>query len=226
MISVPIRDKTGREVGTYEFPPDDLAPSVNKQLLHDVAVMYEANRRVGTAKTKSRGQVVGSSQKMYSQKGTGRARAGTRRTPIRRGGGHAFAKTPRDFGYRLPKKAVRLATRMAVLSKFLDQQVTVLDELSVPQPKTKEIAGLLKTLDLDETTCLLTIEQYDANVWKSSRNLPNLRVSPAAELNAYEVLRQRQLVVTKAAMDRIRQSGAAAGGASSSQAESQKTVSP
>lgn len=205
MISVPIRDKTGREVGTYEFPPDELAPRINKQLLHDVVVMYEANRRAGTVKTKSRSEIEGSTQKLYRQKGTGRARAGDKKTPVRRGGGHAFAKRPKDWSYRLPKKAVRLATRMALLSKFEDEQVTVLDALAVEQPKTKDIAGLLKALGLAETTCLLTIEEYDANLWKSSRNLPNLRVSPAADLNAYELLHQKQLLVTKAALDRIRQ---------------------
>jgi large subunit ribosomal protein L4 len=204
MISLPIQDKTGRNVGTYEFDPSELAPAVNKQLLHDVVVMYEANRRVGTVKTKSRGMVAGSTRKLFRQKGTGRARAGTIRTPTRRGGGHAFAKVPVDWGYRLPKKAVRLATRMAVLSKFQDGQVTVLDELAVGEPKTKVVSTVLKALGLNKTTCLLAIECHDPNVWRSSRNIANLRVAPAAELNAYDVLHQKQLVVTKAALDRLR----------------------
>jgi large subunit ribosomal protein L4 len=204
MISVPIHNKNGQEVGTYEFDPQDLASDVNKQLLHDVVVMYETNRRQGSSQTKNRGDVKGSKKKMYRQKGTGRARMGNKRTPIRRGGGHTWGKRPIDFGYRLPKKAVALATRMALLSKFLDKEVKVLDELSIGAPRTKEVAALVSALGLAKSSCLLAIENYDANVWKSARNIPMLAVSPAADLNAYDVLHRKTLVVTKGALDRIR----------------------
>lgn len=204
MISLPVRDKTGQDVGTYEFDPAELAPGVNRQLLHDVVVMYEANNRAGTAQTKSRGMVQGSTKKLYRQKGTGRARAGAKRTPVRRGGGMTFAKVPRDFGYRLPKKAIRLATRMALLSKFLDGEAIVLDELSVGEPKTKAVVGVLKALGVDRESCLLAIEQYDQNIWKSARNVATLRVSPSRDLNARDLLCQRRLVVTKAALDSLR----------------------
>jgi len=204
MISVPIHNKSGQEVGTYEFDPQDLASDVNKQLLHDVVVMYETNRRQGSSQTKNRGDVKGSKKKMYRQKGTGRARMGNKRTPIRRGGGHTWGKRPIDFGYRLPKKAVALATRMALLSKFLDKEVKVLDELSIGAPRTKEVAALVSALGLAKSSCLLAIENYDANVWKSARNIPTLAVSPAADLNAYDVLHRKTLVVTKGALDRIR----------------------
>ncbi len=204
MISVPIQNSAGVEVGAYEFAPEELASGVNKQLLHDVVVMYEANRRVGTVRTKSRGMVAGSTKKLYRQKGTGRARAGSVRSPIRRGGGHTFAKVPRDFSYRLPKKAVKTATRMALLSKFLDSQVTLLDGLAIAQPKTSEAAALLKTLGLSGVGCLLAIDGYDANIWKSVRNIPTLWVSPASDLNAYDLLHQRQFVATVAAVDWLR----------------------
>lgn len=204
MISLKVRDTAGKEVGTYEFDPAELAPGINKQLLHDVVVMYEANRRQGNSATKSRGMVAGSTKKLFRQKGTGRARMGPKRTPIRRGGGHAFAKKPVDWGYRLPKKAIRLATRMALLSKFQDDQVVVVDSLAVESPKTKPVADMLKALGLGQTTCLLAIEEHDPNVWKSARNIGSLRVSPAADLNAYDLLRQRQLVVTRAALDKLR----------------------
>ena len=204
MISLPIQSKTGQQVGTYEFDPAELASGVNRQLLHDVVVMYEANRRVGTSRTKSRAEVAGSTKKLYKQKGTGRARMGPKRTPVRRGGGHAFHKVPKDWSYRLPRKAVKLATRMALLSKFLDQQVTIVDELSVSEPKTKVVAQILKALGLGEKSCLVTIDAHDPNLWRSARNIPTVRVSPAAQLNAYELLHQRQLVVTKAALDRLR----------------------
>ena len=102
MITLPVKDTNGDEVGSYKLDPDDFALHVNKQLLHDVVVMYEANQRQGASKTKSRGEVRGSTRKLYRQKGTGRARAGMRRSPVRRGGGHTFAKRPKDWSYRLP----------------------------------------------------------------------------------------------------------------------------
>ncbi len=204
MIALPIHNRAGQQVGTYEFDPQELAPEVNKQLLHDVVVMYETNRRQGTVQTKNRGEVQGSKKKIYRQKGTGRARMGNKRTPIRRGGGHTWGKRPVDHSYRLPKKAIVLATRMAVLSKFLDNQVMVLDELAITVPKTKDVVGLLKALGLSESSCLLAIEGYDLNVWKSARNIPKLSVSPASDLNAYDLLQRKTLVVTKAALDKIR----------------------
>ncbi len=111
--------------------------------------MYQSNLRLGTAKTKSRGEVRGSTKKMYRQKGTGNARAGSRRSGIRRGGGHIFAKRPRDWTYRLPRKAVQLATRMALAAKLRDAEVTLIDELSFEGPKTKDMATVLKALGLD-----------------------------------------------------------------------------
>jgi large subunit ribosomal protein L4 len=128
---------------------------------------------------------------------------GPKRTPIRRGGGRTFGKRPQDWSYRLPRKAVALATRMALLSKFRDNEVKIVDELTLEAPKTKEIAGLLKNLGVT-TSCLVTIDKYDAVVWKSARNIPAVAVSPASDLNAYELLHKRQLVVTKEALDRLR----------------------
>ena len=211
MITLPIHNRSGQEVGTYEFDPQDLAAEVNRQLLHDVVVMYETNRRQGTVHTKSRGQVQGSKKKMYKQKGTGRARMGNKRTPIRRGGGHTFGKRLVDHSYRLPKKAVALATRMALLSKFLDNQVKVLDELAIATPKTKDVIGLLQALGLAESSCLLTIEVHDPNVWKSARNIPRLSVSPASDLNAYDLLQRKMILVTKGALDKIRSAKKQAG---------------
>lgn len=200
-ISIPVRDRSGAEVGRYEFDPNDLAPEVNKQLLHDVVVMYEANRRVGTMQSKGRSQVAGSKKKLFRQKGTGNARVGNKRTGKRVGGGHTHNKMPRDFGYRLPKKAVRLATRMAVLSKFLDDQAVVLDGLAADAPKTKPVADLLKAIGVYGKGCLLTIAGHDPNVHKSARNLDQVQVSPASDLNAYAVLRQRHFVITREALD-------------------------
>src|SRR5476651_1525197 len=129
MASLSIYNRSGVAVGTYDIEPTDLAPRVNKQLLHDVVVMYQSNLRLGTAASRSRAEVAGSTKKMYRQKGTGNARAGSRRSGVRRGGGHIFAKRPRDFSYRLPRKAVQLATRMALASRIRDAEVVVIDEL-------------------------------------------------------------------------------------------------
>ena len=127
MASLPVYNKTGKKVGSYDVDPADFASSINKQLLHDVVVMYQASARQGTHKTKSRAEIKGTTKKMYRQKGTGNARAGTRKSNIRRGGGHGLAIRPRDYSYRLPRKAVRLATRMAMAGKIQDDQVVVLD---------------------------------------------------------------------------------------------------
>src|SRR5580704_10480215 len=140
MATLPVLDRAGKQVGSYEIDPAVLAPRISKQLLHDVVVMYQSNQRLGTSKTKSRAEVAGSTKKMYRQKGTGNARAGSRRSGIRRGGGHIFAKRPRDFSYRLPRKAVQLATRMALASRIRDKQLVVIEDLSLSAPKTKDMA--------------------------------------------------------------------------------------
>jgi len=207
MISVPVVDVTGKQVGTYSLDPADFAKDINKQLLHDVVVMYQANKRTGSHKTKTRGEVSGSTKKLFRQKGTGNARVGTKRSPIRRGGGHCFAKVPRDYGYRLPKKAIRIATRMAILSKFQDNQAVIVDKLAVTEIKTKQVADVLKALGLKEDSTLLAIKEYDNKLYRSARNIGNLQISPALELNAYDILRQRRFLVTKEALDALKSNG-------------------
>jgi len=208
MVSLSVYDRTGAEVGTYEIDPTELAPRISKQLLHDAVVMYQANLRQGSAKTKSRSEVSGTTNKMYRQKGTGNARAGSRRSGIRTGGGHIFAKQPRNWSYRLPKKAVRLATRMAVASRISDQEVTLIDDLSFQQPKTKEMASILKALGINGMTLLVAVAGHDVNVYKSIRNLADVTVVPVAELNALNVLRPRRLLMTTAALDAFREKAA------------------
>ncbi len=205
MVSLPIYDRTGAQVGKYEIDPGQLAPRINKQLLHDAVVMYQANKRQGSAKTKSRAEVKGSTKKMYRQKGTGNARAGSRRSGIRTGGGHIFAKRPCDWSYRMPKKALRLAARMAMASKIVDDEITLIDGLSFDEPKTSQMAGILKALRVEKgTTLLVAVAEYDVNVYKSIRNLADVSVLPVAELNALNVLRPRRLLMTTSALDAFR----------------------
>ena len=213
MVSLPVYDRTGAEVDTREVDPAVLAPRISKQLLHDVVVMYQANRRQGSAKTKSRAEVIGTTGKMYRQKGTGNARAGSRKSGIRRSGGHIFAKRPRDWSYRLPKKAVRLATRMAIASRIADREITLIDELAFDEPKTREMASILKALKIDGVSLLVAVAGYDVNVYKSIRNLADVSVMPVGELNALEVLRPRRLLMTAAALDALWEKAASARGA-------------
>ncbi len=200
MVSLPVYNRTGSEVGQVEIDPAQLAPRISKQLMHEAVVMYQANRRQGSAKTKGRSEVSGTTKKMYRQKGTGNARAGSRRSGVRRGGGHIFAIRPRDHHYRLPKKAVRLASRMAVASRIADDEVTLIDELRFTEPRTREMAAILKALGLEGQTLLVAVETHDANVYKSVRNLPGVTILPVSDLNALEVLRPRRMLMTRSAL--------------------------
>jgi large subunit ribosomal protein L4 len=203
-VNLTVYDIAGKKVGSYEIDPAELAPTVSKQLLHDAVIMYQANQRQGTQKTKTRGEVAGSTRKLYRQKGTGNARAGARRSGTRRGGGHIFAKRPRDFGWRMPRKALQVATRMALAARIADDEVKLVQSLPVDAPKTAVVAKLLKALGLEEKTVLVSPEKHDANFWKSARNIDGVSVSPVAELNAWAILRPRSIVMTTAAIDAFR----------------------
>lgn len=204
MVSLPVFDLAGNKVGVYEIEPDAIAPKVNKQLLHDAVVMYLANARQGSNKTKRRGEVSGSTKKLYRQKGTGNARMGAKRTPVRRGGGHANSRQPRSYYYRLPRKAVQGATRMALAAKISAGSVVVIDGLAMEAPKTKMLATAMKALGLDGVTKTLATATVDRNVYLSGRNIQGLTISPVADLNALTILRPRKLVVTKEALDWIK----------------------
>ena len=204
MTTLPVFDLAGNKVGDYEIDPASIAPKVSKQLLHDVVVMYLANKRQGSNKTKTRGEVSGSTKKLYKQKGTGNARAGARRTPVRRGGGHANARQPRSYYYRLPRKAVQAATCMAIASKISSGSVVVVDQLKMDAPKTKTLAAAFKALGLEGQTKTLAIGGVDRNVYLSGRNIQGCTVSTVSDLNALAVLRPRKLVVTREALDWIK----------------------
>lgn len=204
MASIPILNRSGEQVGSYEIDPAELAPKISKQLLHDVVVMYEANRRQGSARSKGRGEIAGSTKKLYRQKGTGNARAGAKRTHIRRGGGACFAKFPRDFGFRMPRKAVRAATRMALASRIADQEITLLDDLRFDAPKTKEAASVLKAVQLADTRVLVAVVGHDVNVYRSLRNIEGVEVLPVSDLNALAILKPRRVLMTTAALDAFR----------------------
>jgi large subunit ribosomal protein L4 len=216
-IAIPVVDRTGADKGTVEIDPAAFGGKISRQLMHEAVLMYLANQRAGTHHTLRRGQVAGSTKKLFRQKGTGNARVGTKRSNKRRGGGTAKGPKPRDYEYHLPKKAVRAATRMAILSKFLDKEAVVLDELTLAAPKTKEIAGVLKAIKIGkrateagekditllDTTVLIGTAGLDPNVYRSARNIEGVKVLPAAEFNCYTVLKQKRLVLTRAALDAL-----------------------
>jgi large subunit ribosomal protein L4 len=202
-LTLDVVNKQGETVGTVQIDPATFGGTVNRQLLHDVVVMHLANQRAGTHSTLRRGEVAGSTKKLFRQKGTGRARVGNLRTNKRVGGGTAKGPKPRDYEYHLPRKAVRAATRMAILSKFQDREAVILDELTLPAPKTKEVAAVLKALKLKGTTCLIGTAGYDATLHRSARNIEGVEILPAKEFNAYTVLRQKRLVLTRAALEEL-----------------------
>lgn len=204
MAELTVYNEAGSEVGKYEIDTEQIAGSVNKQLLHDAVVMYQANLRQGSHNTRTRGEVSGSTKKMYRQKGTGNARAGSKRTNVRRGGGVARTVKPRDYSYRLNKKAIRLATRMAIRSKIDDGELVVVDSLGFDEPKTQQMVSVLKALGLDGATTLVATADHDTTVYKSGRNIAGVSVQPVRELNALSVLKPRRMLVTRAALDKIK----------------------
>ena len=161
--------------------------------------MYHANKRVGTVATKSRSYVAGSTRKLFRQKGTGNARAGTRRTGKRVGGGVTFAKAPRDFRQAMPRKQRMLARDSAVLAKLRSNEVVVVEGLSFEKPRTKDFVAVLKNLKIDRS-CLVAIPEYDENVYKSVRNVRKVDVMPVAELNAADIINHRRMLFTKDAL--------------------------
>ena len=204
MLTLPVLNCSGAQVGEYQFEESELADHVSPQLLHDAVVMYQANKRQGTAKTKTRSEVAGSTKKMFRQKGTGNARAGSKRSGVRRGGGHIHAKSPRDWRINMPRKAMQAATRMALLSKFATDSIIILNDVSFSTPKTKEFVSILQALKVDEGRVLFTTTGYDVNVYKSGRNIPNVTVLPVSDINALEVLLPKKIVITQAALDAFR----------------------
>jgi large subunit ribosomal protein L4 len=198
MIDLAVYNTDGQEVESLKVDEAVFGGSVRYPLLKQAIVMYHANKRVGTAATKSRSMVAGSSRKLFRQKGTGNARIGNIRTGKRVGGGVTFAKSLRDFGKRMPKKQRRLARDSAILAKLLSNNVVVVDGLNFEKPKTKDFIGILNNLKI-ERSCLVTISSEDVNLCKSANNIPKVAVMPVDELNAGDICNYRKMLFTKEA---------------------------
>jgi len=202
MIQVPVYNMAGETVDHFEVDEQWLGGAVNRPLLRQAAVAYEANRRSGTAEAKTRSEVSHSGRKLWRQKGTGRARHRTRSSPIWVGGGVAHGPRARDFRQKLNRKVRVRALLSAVLAKMLDGEAKVLDRLELPVPKTREMAALLRNLGV-ERSFLIVLPDPDPMLWRCTRNIPASAMKIADDLNAYDVLRARQLVFTREALQKF-----------------------
>lgn len=192
----------GERIGEVELNPSVFDQEVNHHLLHEAAVMYLANQRVGTASTKTRSEVRGGGRKPWRQKGTGRARHGTIRSPIWRGGGVTFGPKPRDYSYSMPTKARRQALRSALSARANEGRIKVLDQLDFEEPKTRLFAALLRALNSPEKT-LVVLDRAAENTIKSARNIPGVTTLLAADLNPYEVLNHDEILITTAGIAQV-----------------------
>jgi len=199
---VAVYNTQGEQVGEIDLKDEVFGVPVNEAVLHEVMVMYRANRRRGSHDTKTRAEVSGGGRKPWRQKGTGRARHGSIRSPIWRGGGIVFGPHPRDYGYEVPKKVRRLALKSALSARVQEGKLLVLDGLELDAPKTKEMVRILNNLKVQDKALVVTGEKNE-NVVKSARNLPGVMSTEASLLNAYDVLRHGTVVMTRDAVAKV-----------------------
>lgn len=204
MLKADILDKASKPVDTVELPPEIFGVKVNKGLLHEVVRNYLANKRQGTAATKTRGKVSGGGKKPYKQKGSGRARAGSNRSPIWRGGGTVFGPQPRSYSYKLPKKVKWAALSTSLTSRYSEGAVTVIQEVPVSEPRTKIILGFLKGMGLTGNV-LIIVPGRRETLELAVRNIPNVDVARVGELNVYQILKYEKILIEKDAVDRMRE---------------------
>ncbi len=201
---VPVYNLAGEEVKQIEVSDTVFAVPFNEAVVHQVMVGQRANARQGTAATKTRGEVAGSSGKLFRQKGTGSARAGTRKSPLRRGGGVTFGPHPRDYRQTIPKKMRRLALRCVLSAKAGDGELKILEGLNFEEPKTKKMAQVFTALKVNSSVLIVTAEPEE-NVIKSARNLPRTKTTPANILNVLDILSYKMLLMTETAVRKVEQ---------------------
>jgi large subunit ribosomal protein L4 len=198
-VKVPVFDITGGEVRQIEISDAVFGVPFNEAAVHQVMVGMQANLRQGTADSKSRGEIVGSTKKLYRQKGTGYARAGSKKSPTRRGGGSAFGPKPRDYRQEIPKKLRRLAIRCILSSKAGDGDLKILDNFNFDEPKTSKMVEVLDALKIDSSAVIVT-EKPETNVIKSARNIPQVITSPAGVINILDIISHKTLLMTESAV--------------------------
>jgi large subunit ribosomal protein L4 len=201
-VQVPVYNRSGEQTKEIEVSDTVFAVPFNQAVVHQAMVRQRANARQGTASTKTRSEVAGRKGKLFRQKGTGRARAGSVRSPLRRGGGVTFGPKPRDYSQAMPKKMRRLAIRCMLSAKVESGQLKVLEELNLAAAKTKEMAGLLAALGM-ETSALVATSQPDENLIRAARNIPRVKTTPASLLNVVDLLSHNTLMMTEAAVRQV-----------------------
>ena len=204
MSKIPLKNVKGDLVGDYEVADNLLVLDRGDHTVHEAVVAYQANQRTGSANTLSKWEVNGSGKKPWKQKGTGRARAGYRQSNVWRGGFVAHGPQPRDFSKKLTKKAAKLAFRRALSAKIDQGDVTVIDDLALSAPKTREFAAVLKNLGLDRGGLFIVAEAND-NLLLASRNIARVELATAKLVNIYQILRYKNVIVTKAGMEALEQ---------------------
>lgn len=202
MPQVEVIGKDSKSVGKADLPDSIFGVKVKRGLLHEVVRNHNANKRQGTACTKTKGLVRGGGRKPFKQKGTGRARQGSNRSPLMRGGGTVFGPQPRDYSYKLPKKVKWLALSSALTAKLNDGEVIVVDSLSVAEPKTKLVKGMLDGLGLTKNV-LMIVPEKDAALELAVRNIPKVHVARVGELNAASIIKHEKLLIAKDAIKRM-----------------------
>ncbi|MBI5635322.1 MAG: 50S ribosomal protein L4 [Nitrospirae bacterium] len=207
MTEIDIKDKNNSSVGKITLPETVFSISARQGAVHDSIVNYLANQRQGTAATKTKGLVSGGGRKPYKQKGTGRARAGSSRSPLWKGGGTVFGPQPRDYSYSLPRKAKKAALHSALSAKLADNEIMVIDGISLDKPCTKDILALLKNLGLNGKSTLIVMPEKNDNVVLSARNIPGVKVSRVADLNTYEVAVHNMVLITRQAVEMLAEAG-------------------
>ena len=205
MPNANLYDGKGVSTGTVELPDAIFGRAVNVHLLWEAVRNYTANQRSGTAHTKDRSQVAGSTAKLYRQKGTGRARAGSAKSPTRYGGGTAFGPKTRDHSYKMPKKARRAATMSALSDRAFEGSILVFDGFAPEEPKTKDFKAMIEAMGVDKEKVLLVLDNYDLNICKSARNLRDLDFIIGRELNTYQIMWADKLVMSRAALEQIKE---------------------
>jgi len=207
MPEIDIKDRDNNTIGKMELMDDVFGQPVKPAVLHQAVVNFLSNQRQGTNATKTRGLVSGGGRKPWRQKHTGRARAGSTRSPLWRGGGIVFGPQPRDYSYDLPKKVKRLALKSALSMKLSEDAITIIDGLPMEKPKTREMVSILKNLGLEGKNTLIILPEGNEAVTLSARNIPGVKVARVSEINSYDVLVHDRLLMTKDAASRLTMRG-------------------
>ncbi len=202
MPKVALYDMSGAQIGELELNDSVFGIEPNQAVMYDFVKMQLANKRVGTSSTRTRAEVRGSGKKPWRQKGTGRARVGSRRNPVWTGGGIAFGPRPRDYSYRLPRKVRKLAMKSALSSKVLENNIIVVDQLNFDEPRTKQMVATLQALNSSKKTLVVTADG-DANITKSARNIPGVKPLRVDYINVYDLLKYDTLLITRDAVAKV-----------------------